>query len=316
MNIPPAKQPSIQLFGEAKLDLAPRSARSSSGAKVIEAALRAGNAEPILTKAANVHALSNENMSLIAFQNETFNLALLVAITLNSINAIRLAAPLEIRPYHLHFVPAFPAVLPAAVMGLLDIDISQDTLDNTALLLARLGASKQLLSKLYPHGSARRSCTQDQYALLSESWSEAAMLAKTIVKALSCNGAVGLQNTQLNFAQLAGLLEQVCRGESPCMVLGRPKMPAWARDRLHQRRILNVCARADFGIATSNIFVRDVSRGGCGIHHNGEIRSGQKFVIELAGGRRLPARIVWSREGRAGAQFDAELPHCDPFFGH
>ena len=58
---------------------------------------------------------------------------------------------------------------------------------------------------------------------------------------------------------------------------------------------------------SSPVVVTDLSTGGCGIELGIELERGARVWLRMPGLENLPARVVWSEEGRAGLAFDHPL---------
>jgi PilZ domain-containing protein len=59
-------------------------------------------------------------------------------------------------------------------------------------------------------------------------------------------------------------------------------------------------------------FARDISRSGIGISCERDFKLKDPVLVELRNGRRMKGVIVWSKDGKAGIQFDLTLPANDP----
>lgn len=53
--------------------------------------------------------------------------------------------------------------------------------------------------------------------------------------------------------------------------------------------------------------IRNISSGGLMLESRAPLAKGDPIGVELRSGRRLSGRVVWSRDGRAGVQFDGSV---------
>jgi len=76
-----------------------------------------------------------------------------------------------------------------------------------------------------------------------------------------------------------------------------------------RRRYLRCSVQVGAGLSENirpsvTVTVTDLSAGGCGIAADIELQPGARVWLRLQGLESVPARVTWSRDGRAGLCFD------------
>jgi len=117
-----------------------------------------------------------------------------------------------------------------------------------------------------------------------------------------------------NTAVLRKLLEQVLRGERPCLdVNGVPFLPELPQRRPAARLEINRPCVVEHQGKTVRAIVRDISSSGVGLERAPDLVPLKVAVIEFDDGRCLAGVVVWSKAGKAGIKFDSPLGPTDPF---
>ena len=108
------------------------------------------------------------------------------------------------------------------------------------------------------------------------------------------------------------LNDAIAGGAGLCDESGAIHLPQMGERRRTPRRSLLQTVNLRIGNSDLVAFVRDVSLGGFGLTRMPPVDVGSPVLVELASGRVLRGRIVWSNGENAGLRFDRPLRPTDP----
>ncbi len=248
---------------------------------------------------------------------ETHHAAALTAVLTSYIDGAiaqhTLLNPFEVK----RFLPVEPVnLLTLTRRHMLDVEPLAETvaaLDDLFLSLRMLNDNLKLYALDYQKLGADRAIILDGH-ILSLSARGACHDALRVVRQLELETAGRLSDVYCEHARaLSQLLLAAEAGATPCLdAAGQPFLPHLPQRRRSLRRGLSQHCRVNFRHVTYAAFAKDISHGGIGLQRVGFLTLYDVVTVELASGRRLDGRVVWSLGETAGVRFHHRLAEDDP----
>jgi hypothetical protein len=241
--------------------------------------------------------------------------ALLTATIASAINAFKLPeatrSDTELRPY----VPAEPPIVSVLRNGMLETDLSEDTVRLVTQFFDDLAPARIALDRYFAdanHIGADRAASLHLLGL-SNVWRRACQDALLAVRQLH----IDLQQLPAQYTSnsklLNNLLQDVIMGGTPCLdAQGQIAIPDLPQRRQSARRTVCQPCQLTYNRVTAQAFVRDVSPGGFGLERVPQLVPKTVVQIELPSGRRFTGVIAWCSGSSAGVRFTKPLLPNDP----
>jgi hypothetical protein len=77
--------------------------------------------------------------------------------------------------------------------------------------------------------------------------------------------------------------------------------------RREDRLFTSVPGRTSQGQTVLPVLITDIASQGCRLELQGRLTEGAVVSLDLPGGLRRTAKVIWSRQGSAGCEFNAPL---------
>lgn len=241
--------------------------------------------------------------------------AVFVAITTSIAGALLDQSP-ALTPQHLSsYRPPNPNVYRAHIDGILEGGVDPAILLPVQAYHTRLTFALRLTRAIVDAGPAPthnvRGC---EYQNLEEAWQHVCGMALVAISTLrEVLASVRFSRPPVSNEHAEALLRSAKAGGRPCIGKdGSVTMPRWAESRMHQRHVTRQVARLFAGAREQEVMIENVSRSGFGLSGVEDCAAGQAVSIQVQSGERLKGRVMWSRDGRAGIQFETPLPAAHP----
>lgn len=220
-------------------------------------------------------------------------------------------------------IPDDPAVHRALRNGLLTLPtryaaaqyIVQDAYNQVA-------NAKELFEDVESKCAAGRFLTTPSLDELAAAWQRAAQeldLALTLMDKsglLQSHGGVVTTHNNQGPERVGQLLALAISGETltsgGMQVSDKGEMPNWAERRRWERQESNMSCIVIVPGERRAAIIRNVSLGGALVDNMPPLPRMTPVTIEMASGRVLTAKIMWSRDNSVGVKFDHQLQYNDP----
>ncbi|KAB2851142.1 MAG: PilZ domain-containing protein [Hyphomicrobiaceae bacterium] len=246
---------------------------------------------------------SDRSRLLLCLLDELRTSFVLAGITTNTLNAFGRNPTLLC--WIAAFVPSDPIIFPSAKANLIDgIDSSQ--LQYATHFYRHLPLAKLSLNTLLGDADPR------SLKEVCDTWRSLCGIAELAMKEMDRYFCHDDPNELYLSDDIRRLLIAVKAGQSPCLINGRPEMPAWFQRR-HQPRVqANLVAHLRYGQMTAPVLVVNISVGGCGVEQAPPLPLEAIVELRLESGRLLEAAVRWQNGTRAGLLFSTPLSYRDP----
>jgi hypothetical protein len=217
----------------------------------------------------------------------------------------------ELKPY----VPGEPAIISVLRNGMLETDLSEDTVRLVIQFFDDLAPARIALDRYFAEANH---IGEDRAAALhllavSAAWRRACQDALLAVRQLHSELMQLPRQYASNSKLLNNLLQDVIMGGSPCLDgEGRISLPNLPQRRQSARRTVCQPCQLTYNRVTAQAFVRDVSPGGFGLERVPQLVPKTQVEIELPSGRRFTGVVAWCSGSSAGVRFSRALLPNDP----
>lgn len=203
------------------------------------------------------------------------------------------------------FVPSDPIIFPSVKANLID-GIDPSRLQYATHFYRHLPLAKLSLNTFFGDPDTRA------FKEVRDTWRSLCGIAGSAMKEMDgylCHD----DSDELHLSDdIRRLLITVKAGQSPCLINGRPEMPAWFQRRHHPRIVANLMAHLTYGGMTAPVLIVNVSVGGCGLEQAPPLPLDAIVELRLESGRLLEATVRWQNGTRTGLLFPSPLGYRDP----
>lgn len=248
-------------------------------------------------------AKSDHSRLLHCLLDEVRTSLVLTGVTTSTLNAI---------PHHPQllawagaFIPSDPIIFPSVKVNLIE-GIDPSRLQYTTHFYRHLPIAKLSLN-------AYLGDTDERTLLhVCDNWRSLCGVAESAMKEV--DRYLGQHDDEeLHLSDdIRRLLIAARSANSPCLINGRPAMPAWFQRRHNPRILANLMAHLSYGQLTAPVRIINVSIGGCGIDQSPTLPPEAIVDLRLESGRVLESVVRWQNGSRAGLLFSTPLGYRDP----
>ena len=251
----------------------------------------------------SISGTSDRDRLLFCLLDELRASLVLVGVTTSTLNAF--AQNPELLSWVAAFVPSDPIIFPNVKANLID-GIESSQLQYTTQFYQHLRLAKMSLNILVGGPDVRA------LKEVRDTWRSVCGLADSAIKEMDRYFRHD-QSEELHLSDdIRRLLITVKAGQSPCLINGRPEMPAWFQRRHQPRVVANLIAQVTYGPMTASVLIVNISVGGCGLEHAPPLPQDAIIDLRLESGRILESVVRWQNGGRAGLLFSTPLGYRDP----
>lgn len=149
--------------------------------------------------------------------------------------------------------------------------------------------------------------------VLTGTWRDICALAHNVIDLLRSLAIGDNRNwSAQRLPSTLALLSECANGRSPCIDAGGcVEIPGLAERRRHARWAVYWSARLLCGVSDVDVWITDISLGGCCLKSTETLREGECIALELPAGRRLTGTVVWGKLNAYGIKLSMALVEDD-----
>lgn len=212
-------------------------------------------------------------------------------------------------------LPVEAAAIKVALQSWRDIALPHSQSQTIARLILNVAEAKQKTESVVDRlSSISTDVPEAVIEQLAAVWRKLADDLQRIVQDLEPETRFRLDSGYSENALCLGRLlkDAVSGGEAQIDAMGNVTLPILPQRRREPRYTLLQPCKVTARRQTWMAFARDVSRNGLGITSTASMSLREPVVVELANGRKFAGRVVWSKDGNHGINFNDPIAATDP----